>query len=80
MTLSHTTGTITGILQAVRCAHRCLQSGQGYMLFELSNDYEHISVTALSRPEPGYDIVKQCNHAHCKGWNGVRFRRRQLAA
>lgn len=73
-----TTGTTGPTLAAVRCAHRpCLDSGRGLILFELSTNHEHITVTALARREGGFTAVKKCEH--CGGWNGVNYELRRVA-
>lgn len=73
-----TTGTTSLTLTAVRCAHRpCLDSGRGLILFELSPDHDHISVTALTRRESGYKFVHRCKH--CGGWNGINYTVKQVA-
>lgn len=75
--MSYTTGTLATTLRAIRCAHRCLESGRGIMLCELSPDHEQVTVTALQRRESGYRLVTKCEK--CGGWNGVNYVLRQAA-
>ena len=50
------------------------------MLLELSVEYEGATVEALPHRDQGYDIVVRCKNHACRGWNGIRFRRKKLAA
>ena len=77
MRVSSTTGVIGGVLRAVRCAYHCQKSGNGYVLCELSTEYEDITVTRLPERRAGYDLVKRCQF--CGNWNGVTFTKRHAA-
>ena len=84
MGVSYTTGAIRSTLTAVRCAHRpCMESGKGRILFEVSPDHEHITVTPIASQSAGYteghySAVVRCQL--CMKWNGIRWQLRKQAA